>query len=222
MLYCNNCQVHIRGNKNECPLCGNILSGDTNTDGQEEIFPVIPPAYERNLAIRIMIFFSIVVIVLSFVINKLFPLEVNWPVFLVFGLISMWLSLIFVIKKRNNITKTIMWQVIIASILSVAWDRGTGWKGWSLDYVIPILCVAAIAVMYVTAKVFKLSVRDYIAYFLLDGLFGIIPVLFIVFDWINVLYPSIISIALSIIFLSAIIIFQGENIKFELQKRMHI
>jgi len=94
--------------------------------------------------------------------------------------------------------------------------------GWSLDYAIPILCIVAMLVMYITAKVMRLSAGNYISYFLLGGLFGIVPILFILFDLVNVDLPSIISVAASIIFLSAIIIFQGHNIKAELQKRMHI
>jgi len=160
--------------------------------------------------------------VISFVLNKIFPSNINWPMFVIFGLISMWLSLIVIVKKRHNITKTIMWQVIVVSALSIIWDWRIGWRGWSLDYAIPVLCVAATLVMYITAKVMKLSVRDYIAYFLLDGLFGIIPIIFIYFKLVNVFYPSMITVAVSIIFLSAILIFQGENIKIELDKRMHI
>jgi hypothetical protein len=140
----------------------------------------------------------------------------------VFGLLSMWLSLTTALRKRYNITKSIMWQVLIVSALAILWDWRIGWRGWSLDYAIPVLCVAAMLVMYVTAKVMKLSARNYIAYFLLGGLFGVIPVLFILFNLVNVIYPSIISVAVSIIFLSAILIFQGDNIKAELQKRMHI
>lgn len=228
--YCNHCQTHIRGNKSECPLCRNILPGEGYCNTQEEIFPEIPPAYERHLAIRIMAFISIFTIVASFAVYNIFPSvvyhiippNVNWPIFEVFGLLSMWLSFIVVMRKRHNITKNIMWQVIIVSALSVIWDWRTGSRGWSLDYVIPVTCVVAMFVMYVTAKVLKLSARDYIAYFLLDGLFGIIPILFILFDLINVFYPSVACVAGSIIFLSAILIFQGENIKMELMKRMHI
>jgi len=66
-----------------------------------------------------------------------------------------------------------------------------GWRGWSLDYAVPILCVAALLVMYITAKVMRLSARDYISYFLLGGLFGIVPVLFILFDIVKVDYPSL-------------------------------
>jgi hypothetical protein len=202
-------------------LCGNALPTDSSEE-HEEIFPRIPPAYERHLAIRIMLFISIVTVVVSFAIYKIFSININWPVFIVFGLLSMWLSLIMVIRKRHNIPKNIMWQVTIVSGLSILWDWRTGWRGWSLDYVTPIACITAMFVMYVTAKIMKLSVRDYITYSLLEGLFGIIPLLFILFGWINVVYPSILCVGISIIFLSAIFIFQGENIKTELSKRMHI
>ena len=220
MKYCNQCKVHIRGNKQRCPLCGNILPDD-NKD-HVEVYPRVPPAYERHLAIRIMVFFSIVSIVVSFVVYSIFPSDINWPMLVVFGLLSMWLSLILVIRKRNNLTKNIMWQVTIVSALSVFWDWRIGWRGWSLDYLIPFACVTAMLVMYITAKIMKLSVRDYITYFFLAGLFGFIPVLFILFRWVKDVHPSIISVAGSIICLSAILIFQGENIKSELNKRMHI
>lgn len=220
MQFCNHCHVHIRGNKEKCPLCLNILPENDNQ--QEEIYPDIALTFEGHLAIRIMLFISIVSIVLSFVLYKIFSIHINWPIFVIFGLLSMWLSLIVVIKKRHNIPKSIMWQVTIVSALSIFWDYETKWRGWSLNYVIPITLVLAMLIMYITAKIMRLSVRDYILYLLLDGLFGIIPIGFILFGWIDTIYPSILCVAVSVIFTSAIIIFQGENIKIEFDRRMHI
>ena len=222
MILCNHCKVYIRDGKNKCPLCGNILSQKDNENKEEAIYPEIPPSYERHLAIRILIFISVVAVVISYIIYSLFPTKVNWPMLVLLGIASMWLSITYVLRKRSNITKTIMWQVVIMSLLSILWDWKIGWRGWSLDYAIPFLCIAAIIVMYVTAKAMRLGTGYYIAYFLLGGLFGIIPGLFILLDLVKVNYPSIISVAVSIIFLSAIIIFQGEKILSELQKRMHI
>lgn len=220
MQYCNNCQVKIRGNREECPLCGNVLL--TNDDVNQKIYPVIPPAYEAHLAVKIMVFISISAVIASFAAYIIFPSDINWPLFVVLGMGSMWASLIMVIRKRNNIAKNIMWQVTIVSVLSIIWDWRTGWRGWSFNYVIPAACTVAMFVMYVVAKIMKLRVNDYIVYLLLDGLFGIMPVLFILFGWANVFYPSVICAAISIIFISAIFIFQGDNIKIELNKRMHI
>lgn len=221
MLYCNYCKVHVRGNREKCQLCGNNLQGSADNENQEA-YPDIPPAYEHHLAVRIMLFISIIALVASFAIYSIFPVDIKWPLFVVFGLLSMWATLIIIIRKMHNIPKTITWQVTILSALSLFWDWRTGWIGWSLDYVIPIACTAAMLVMYVTAKIMKLSIRDYILYSLLDGIFGVIPVLFILYKWVDIILPSIICAGLSIIFLSAIFIFQGENIKSELQKKMHI
>lgn len=222
MTYCNYCKVYIRDKKTKCPLCQNVLPDNGNVEEAEDIYPVIPLAYERHILIRILAFISVVAIVISYVVYKIFPTSVNWPGFVLLGLVSAWLSLVYILRKRHNITKTIMWQVIIVSGLVVFWDWKIGWRGWSLDYTVPILCVAALLVMYITAKVMRLSARDYISYFLLGGLFGIVPVLFILFDIVKVDYPSLVSVAASIIFLAAIIIFQGDSIKEELRKRMHI
>jgi uncharacterized membrane protein YdjX (TVP38/TMEM64 family) len=139
-----------------------------------------------------------------------------------FGIGSAWLSLAFIVRRGRNIPNSIIWQVTIVPLLAVFWDWQTGWRGWSISYLIPILYLAAEVVMYVTAKIMNLSIRDYITYAFLGALFGIIPIMFILFNWVDTPYPSIICVAISIIFLLGIFIFQGENIKKELNKKMHI
>lgn len=222
MQYCTHCQVYIRDEREKCSLCGNVLPSIDNSSIPVEVFPKVPPYYESHLAIRIMIFISIVAVVISFAIDTIFPSNIRWPILLVLGLLSMWFGLIAIIQRRYHIPKKIVRQVAIISLLAIFWDWHTGWRGWSLDYVIPITCIGAMIIIYVIAKIMNLSVRDYITYALIDGLFGIIPFLFMLFGWINVVYPTILCVSLSIIFLSALFIFQGKDIKDELDKKMHI
>jgi hypothetical protein len=203
-------------------LCGNTLQTTDADADSKDIFPDIPPAYESHLAIRIMVFISFAVVVASFAIRMIFPTDTNWPVFVIFGLVSMWLGLIVVVRKKHNIPKTIIWQVAVVSLLSVFWDWQTGWRGWSLEYLIPIVYVAAELIMYITAKIMKLGQKDYLTYALLDALFGILPLLFILFHWVKTPYPSILCAAFSVIFLAAIFIFQWDQIRKELNKKMHI
>lgn len=222
MQYCENCRVYVRGNKERCVLCGNRLSPAEGREKEPNLFPDIPPEYERHLALRIMILVSVTAIVASFAARMIFPTSVNWPLYVLFGLLSIWLSLIIIVRKRHNIPKTIVWQVSIVSVLSIFWDWQTGWHGWAISYFIPFVFVAAILVMYITGKITRLRIRDYIFYAFLSGLFGIIPVVFIAADLADVVYPSIISVAANIIFLSALFIFHGGNIQKELEKRMHL
>jgi hypothetical protein len=222
MKYCSKCRVHIRGCSERCVLCGNTLSPADCPSGQEEVFPVVPPSYESRLAMRIMLFISLAAIVACFAIQMIFPSTVNWPIFVLFGIGSAWLSLAFIIRSGRNIPNVILWQVAIVPLLAVFWDWQTGWRGWSISYLIPILYLAAEVVMYVTAKIMRLSIRDYITYAFFASLFGIIPIMFILFHWVDTPYPSVLCVAVSIIFLLAIFIFQGENMHKELNRKMHI
>lgn len=221
MKYCSHCKVYIRDKRDKCILCGNFLS--TCENGlEEDIFPKIPPLFESHLAVKIMAFISVIIIVLSFSIDIIFPSEPRWPLLVALGLISMWISLFFLIRGRYHMPRKIVQQVAIISILAVFWDWKIGWKGWSLDYVIPIASMGAMIMIYVIAKIMKLSIKDYITYALIDGLFGIIPLIFMLLGWVKFIYPTVICVALSLIFLSALFIFHGRDIKDELIKRMHI
>lgn len=221
MQYCEKCKVSILGDNNVCPLCGGIIQKNENI--KNEVFPYIPTIYQEfNLFIRIMTLISISIVVISFAVNMIFTRESRWSFLVAAGVLCMWISLFFIIRKKNNIPKTIVWQVGIISILSVIWDSSMGWIGWSIDYVIPTICVGAMIVMAIAAKILKIGIRDLTVYFFMDGIFGFVPIIFILFDWLDVLYPSVICVAASAISLSTLILFQGDNMKTELKKRMHI
>lgn len=220
MQYCKHCHLNIRGSEGFCPLCKNPMPAAEGA--AEEVFPRVPAKYDRHVAIRMLAFYSIVVLVASFGVYLLLPNSSTWPVFTIMGLVSMWLIILLLLWKRHNLTKNIVWFVGLAAALSLFWDWRTGWLGWSLEYVIPAVCVAANFAMFMSARLLKLSVRDYVLYFLLGALFGIVPLMFIYLDWVNVIYPSVICVGVNIIFLSAIIIFQGDKIKSELIKKMHL
>lgn len=222
MQHCNHCNVDIRNPKEQCPLCGNKLAPLEDNLEIKKIFPVIPSYLKSHLTLRILILISIILVVFSFSLYIIFPTKMNWPLLLTFGLVSIWLDLYFLVQKRFHIPKKIMWQVLILSLLSIFWDWKIGWIGWSITYVIPILCLVAMIIMYSIAIIMKLSTRDYITYVFINALFGIIPIIFVLFQLVDVIYPSIISIAVSVIFLAAIFILQGKSIISELDKRMHM
>jgi hypothetical protein len=220
MQYCENCKVQIRGNNKVCPLCGGIVL----ESGQcEEEFPQIPTiSQEFHLFIRIMILASLSVVIISFAVNAIFTKESRWSLLVAAGILCMWISMFFILRKKNNILKTIIWQVVIVSILSVLWDHSMGWIGWSIDYVIPSVYVGALIVMAISAKMLKIGVRELVIYLFVDGIFGFMPCIFITFGWLHVIYPSVICVAASAISLSAILLFEWDNMKTELNKRMHI
>lgn len=221
MQKCDKCRITLQGDYRVCPLCGSIVQN--KEESSEDVFPYIPTIYQEfNIFIRILVFLSIAAVVISFAVNVMFTKDSRWSLLVAAGVACMWLSLFIIIRKKNNIPKTILWQVFLIGILSVLWDASMGWRGWSLDYVIPSICVGAMIVMAIAAKLLKTEVRDLIVYLMVDVIFGFIPIIFLLFGSLNVIFPSVICVATSAISLAALIIFEGDNMKSELNKRMHI
>lgn len=221
MRHCSNCQVDILGDWDTCPLCHNPVRTQ-GIDVQDSPFPDITLRFHKYLAVKILTFLSVISVALSFIIYRIWPIQTNWPLLVLFGLISMWLIVGSIIQKRRNIAKSIVYQIALLSLLGVLWDYYIGWSGWSVNYAIPIICSSALAAMFVSVRVVKLVVGDYVLYLLIAALLALIPLLFILFGWISQIIPSFISVCLSVVMLAAILIFRGREIAAELQKRMHI
>ena len=221
MQKCDNCKVSLKGNYSVCPLCGGILH--ENEEKGEEVFPNLPTIFQEfNIFIRVIILISIVAIIISLAINLIFTKDSRWSLIVAAGIACMWISLFIIIRKKNNIPKTIVWQVVVIGILSVLWDWSMGWLGWSIDFVIPAICFGAMIVMSIAAKILKIGVRDLVVYLFIDIIFGFIPIIFLITGVLKVIFPSVICVATSTISLAALILFQGDNMKTELRKKMHI
>lgn len=219
MKYCNNCKVDVVGNKKNCPLCQETLKGEKT---EEDVFPKISFIYkEHGLFMKIMLLVSIIIASFSVAVNILLPSRA-WSLFILGGLGSVWVSMISAINKRNNIPKNIVYQVMIISIIAVIWDFLTSWKGWSITYVIPFVCSFAMISMATISKVLKLHIEDYILYIIIDGLFGLIQIIFIFTGGLTALYPSLICIVTSIISFSTIIIFEWKKLEAEVKRRLHM
>lgn len=228
MKYCDKCKVSVRSKQGNCPLCQNLIldSEQIKKDffiEDTSAFPFIPTIYHQyNLFFRMIIFISIIIGVACLSINVIFPFESWWSFFVIGGIFCMWISLALIIQKRHNILKTIFWLVAVSTIASFIWDYFTTHSGWSINYVIPSICTIAMIVMGIIAKVMKLHVGDYLIYLVMDAIFCILPVILYLIGYLNVVYPSIICIAAGIISLAGLLLFEGENMRSEIKKRIHL
>lgn len=221
MKYCNKCKTHITGSLTYCPLCQSELV--VIDEKVEELYPM---AYESEAAnymiLKIFAFISVVVSILSVFMNIIIPTKVWWSLIVVATFICLWISLSIAISKHKNILKYLLHQSIIISLFSIFLDYFTGRYGWSINFVIPVIFTLAMIVMYILSKILRLQAGEYMIYLLLDALFGIIPILFLVTDSVNYTVPSFICILVSLISVTALIIFEGRTMLSELKRRLHI
>lgn len=82
------------------------------------------------------------------------------------GALSMWLALALGFFKRHNLLKNAVWQMLLLPAVCVIWDLCTGWHGWSVDYVLPAVCMLIQLSMLIITKVQKLPVQEYMIYYL--------------------------------------------------------
>ena len=173
MRYCNNCNVSVVGKRKLCPLCQDRLIGDKP---QEEVFPKISFVYrEYSSFFKIMLLVSIIIATVSVAVNILIPESGAWSFLILGGLGSVWASLINLINQRKNIPKNIVYQVMTISVISLIWDLLTGWKGWSINYVIPSVCVFAMISMAIISQLRELIYTIMSASLPVIGLFSPVP-----------------------------------------------
>lgn len=227
MKFCEKCGVHVTDDSIHCPLCQRILSDNSENEESREtgnaVFPIIPTFYSKyGLFIKLIILTSITGCVISVIIDLLIPSRIHWSIFVIVGVLCVWLSLGIAYRKMHNIPKVILHQVLAAAAVVLIWDLAAGWHNWSVDYVIPFLFVAANISLITAAVLLKLDISDFIFYCFINMLFGIVPIIFICTGILNVLYPSLISVGLNIIALSGLFLFQGRRIRGEILSRFHL
>lgn len=221
MKKCPNCQVDVLDNWSVCPLCESPLE----TTGQESpptSFPEISLRFNRRKVKQSLTLVSLLVVLLFFVSQSIWRFQFFGLEFVLFGLMTTWIMVLVLIRKRRNIVKGIVYVLVIFSLLSVYFDYIFGWLGWSLTFVIPILCIAALLAMFVVIQVVKIDPGDYILYLQLAALMGFVPFLFIFMDWVVIELPSWVSIIFSFLMFWSVLVRHGKAIWNELGKRMHV
>lgn len=92
---------------------------------------------ENQKVIQTFSFLCLAIAVICGMINFMMAGVLNWFWFAGAGCACAWLVVMVAYYKRRNILKNEMWQLLLISVIVILWDRFTGWKGWSVDFVIP-------------------------------------------------------------------------------------
>lgn len=219
MYTCEKCGVQVVGAPPCCPLCQGPLTGEPEPD----VYPDIPLTKSPNqFLIRMFALATVIAVVVCIAVLLCFPTHRVAALSCMAGLGSGWLAVGIAVRKRGKPLKAVFWQVCVLSLLALAWDYGTGRRGWSLDFVLPILYTCTIIAMAVIARLLRLGASDYLLYLVLNILLGLVPLILLLCGVLGVAYPAVICAAVSVIFLAALILFEGPALKGELLRRLHL
>lgn len=220
-MICNKCKITIRGQKERCPLCQGELT-PTNDSGITCFPAVKKPRATVGLFIRLMTLGAVSICVICGAINYLIPQSGHWDFFVYAGVGCAWLYGIFAIMNRYRLVKNIFMQLFIATFFALAWDTSVGWTGWSVDYVIPLCCLAGMISVFVLSLVLKDLDAEYMVYLIIWIAYSILPGVLLITDTVHVRIPSVVCVAVGIIQLSIIVIFRWKIFIEEMKRKFHI
>lgn len=221
MLKCPYCRVQIAGVKRCCPLCGGTLKGAG--DPESEVFPQLEqPHFSGAVVLRLLALAGIAATAVCILVNIALGTRVWWSLFVAAGALCAFLTAAVGIAYRRDIIQNIGWQVVLLPALSVLWDYGMGWQGWSLDFVLPCVCATGLLMVLLLAVLLRLPVQSFAGVFSGSCLLGMVPGVLVGLGKVRILLPSLICAGLSTVLLAALLLFHWQTFKGELSRRFHL
>ncbi|MFC6464723.1 DUF6320 domain-containing protein [Marinilactibacillus sp. GCM10026970] len=218
MNQCPHCQAMVKGEWLKCPLCGQQIMELEQAEVASDPFPAIPLRFNRARVTELLTLISVVAVVIYFLVQWLWSFEFFGLDYIIFGIMSMWMVVLIIIRKRRNITKGILYLILLLSGISLYFDFINEWSGWSITYSIPIICIFALVAMFLAIQMVRLDTEEYVLYLQAAALLGFIPLIFLLLGWTTQPLPSLISFMISTMMFWSVIILHGKEIRRTLRK----
>lgn len=190
----------------------------------EEEYPVLREPRETEMRVfRVYSFLCLALVALFLAAGYSLPSDARWPIFTAAGVGSMWLATTMAFVKRYNLLKNAMWQLLLVTAGCVLWDLFTGWRGWSVDVVLPAVVAAILFSMLIVIKLQGLKPKEYMIYLVMAGGFGVlVPVILLLTGIVKWRLFCTVCAAGCFLLLAGLRIFKGREFGEEMGKKFHI
>lgn len=186
------------------------------------IYPKKITSKKTDIIINSLLIFSIIVGLVLILINKLTTPMLHWAGIANCGIIYMWATVIYSIKRRNNIAGHVLIQTILASILTIYIDIQFGFKGWSIYLANPIiLFVANLTMLTLTAISYEKYIK-YAIYQLVIVALSLTPLWLIIGHVIELRMLNRIAIEVSLLNFLVSLILCARDIKDAIIRKLHL
>jgi len=224
MKTCDKCNIVIETNQLYCPLCHQVLSGESDKNFIET-YPEYVSLRRQILPTtkKILLFLTIFSVVILGIINLSDDSEYYWSLIPIGSIIYFWfLVRVGVLSKRNIAFKLgLLTVLLILLLVYIDYSTVPETDGWSINYLLPLLLLSCNFAISVILWFKRLNYRDYFFYFLIVIIFSIVPLILAFVNVITVFWPSIAAFALALALLLFIVFFFPTSIKEEIKKRFH-
>lgn len=217
---CRNCRVEILDVTERCPLCHSILeeSGEL-----ENMYPDVRLRTRWLMWVsRVYLFCAIVLECILFGINLHTGHRIWWSAITGLALLYVYLVLRYAILGKSGYKTKIFILVLIGILSAVAADFATGYRGWSVNYVLPAGIVLVDVIIVGCMICNRRNWQSYMMWQLLMILCSLIPAAFSLAGLEQRRYMAFLPLAVSCALFLGTLIIGDRRARVELKRRFHI
>lgn len=154
MSKCRYCQIEILDGAAHCPLCRSALEAG---EGREAMYPDVRIRTKKlALACRIYLFCAIVLESALVLLNAVMEHQLWWCIITGLILLYVYLLMRYALLGTDGYQSKTFVLTLLTVLSAVAVDFVTGYRGWSVDYVLPcgilFIDIAVIVLMAVNHR----------------------------------------------------------------------
>ena len=225
MRYCKNCKIQIIDNSEHCPFCRCVTDSHDSREAVSTGVGGYPDAVTLVRKFRffgnLILFLSIVAGVICVLFDMHFESEFAWSLIVLLGLIYGNAILQFAIIGRSSYRGKAIILTLMGILIGYGIDEITGFRGWSLNYVLPggilFLDLGIIVLMIVNR-------RNWQSYMMTQILTIVLSLCMLILYFIGFIsHPLVmqLSILVSILLFVGTLILGDTRARSELKRRFH-
>ena len=226
MKNCPECKIQVGGPEIFCPLCGAELLPDEKNENEEALYPdfsrPVKPRSKFPPLAKVFAFISLAAVFICGLIDVLISHQLTWSLYVIGGIAAAWVSVGTHLLTDMNLNNKLLIDLCALSFYLVLIDRLTGWHGWSIDYVIPILYIGVMITVVILAIIFREFWREYILSLVAVCVLGIGPLLIFFNSESPMRYLCFASALMALVLLAGVLYFAGGKVFSEWKRRMNL
>ena len=217
---CRNCNLEVLDVTDQCPLCRSVLE---QTEELEDMYPDVRHTMRRLLLVtRIYLFCAILAEGVLLGVDIALGDGLSWSLVSGLGLLYLYFVLRYAVLGTASHKSKVVVLVFLAVLCAVGIDFATGYRGWSVDYVIPGGILLVDGAILLGMVINRRGWQSYMMAQILMILLSFIPLGLYLAGLEHSPYLAYLPLAVSAAIFLGTVIIGGERAWQELRRRFHI
>lgn len=223
MNKCLKCQIKVADDAIMCPLCHSVLEKNIDETTMGNDYPdEVKKTRRISKALRWIMAFSIVIEAVLVFINYETYTTTWWSLICGLGFVYAYISARMIFSNSSNHVMKIWLQSIGIGIVTVILDHLLGYKGWSVNFALPVIVLSVQVLIVILILV---RVQSWTNYILLQLFLLLVSIGLIGLEAINIVtWPILSQIALlvSIAVIVCSVLIGGKRAETEIKRKFHM